>query len=179
MADVASLLEKGFAEEVSTVLAANEHGVADYLEGKMPDHEIVELGQRAARYVFAPFAWRAIAGHVLDTSQVTELLGVSRQAIAKRVRSRSLFALAGRGISYFPNWQFDLVRREVRPVVKDVLVAFDEALGRVDPLVVLSWSSSPQRDELDGLTPQDWIETGGSPEPLVLAAKRAAFALSA
>lgn len=169
-------LEKGFTEELSGVLAGNEHGVADLLD-QLPDEEAMDLGRKAARQALAPLVWRAIAGNVLDTSQVAELLAVTRQAIAKRVHRHSLLAIPGRGITYFPTWQFDLDSREVRPFVRDVLDNFAGSLGRVDPLLVVSWSSSPQYDELEGLTPQEWITKGGSDETLKLSARRAAAAL--
>jgi hypothetical protein len=44
----------------------------------------------------------------LTTREVRELLGgVSRQAVASRVASRSLLSLEIGGRSYFPAWQFD------------------------------------------------------------------------
>ena len=172
-------LEKGFAGEIGQILATNEHGLADVLYKEVPDEDAIELGRRAARYALAPLLWRVAAGDVLNTSEVTELLDVSRQALAKRVRHRSLLAIAGRGMTYFPVWQFDLDRHEVRPIVKDVLQIFLETLGDVDPLMVVSWSRSPQYEELDGLTPQEWIEKGGADDALKLSAKRAASSLAA
>jgi hypothetical protein len=138
-----------------------------------------KLGRQAARTVLAPLQWRAVAGDVFDTTQVCGLLGISRQAVAKRVRHRSLLAIPGRGTTYFPTWQFDLDRGIARPVVKDLLRIFHESLGTVDPLVIASWSKSPQHNELKGLSPQEWIQKDWSDKPLALAAERAAAALAA
>lgn len=45
--------------------------------------------------------------HALATSEVRELLGgVSRQAVAQRVRNKTLLSLEIAGTSYFPDWQF-------------------------------------------------------------------------
>lgn len=176
MGDALKWLEEGFEHEVSSMTHSRE-GLAGALAG-LDDSDAFELGRRGAREALAPLAWRAVAGEVLNTTQLTELLQISRQAIAKRVRHRSLLAIAGRGVSYFPIWQFDLDERRVRPVVKDVLDAFADALGDVDPLIVLSWARSPQHDELEGLTPQEWIQKDCSNEALKLAARRAAAALA-
>lgn len=170
-------LEKGFAEELSGVMAEDEQGVVGLL-GQLSDGEAMNLGREAARRALAPLVWRAVVGDVLDTTQITELLAVSRQAVAKRVRHHSLLGIPGRGLTYFPTWQFDLDRREVRPCVKDVLEIFAEALGHVDPLLIVSWSRSPQQDELEGLTPQEWISKGESDEAIRLSARRAAAALA-
>lgn len=172
-------LEKGFTAEVGQILGANENGIRDLFDGELTNDEAIELGQRAARYAFAPLVWSAVAGDVLNTTQVTELLDISRQAIAKRVRHRSLLAIAGRGMSYFPVWQFDFNQRTVRPVVKDILQVFQDTADQVEPLMIVSWSRSPQYEELDGLTPQEWLEKGGNDDALRRSAKRAAFALSA
>jgi hypothetical protein len=172
-------LEKGFTAEVGQILVANENGIRELFDDQLTNDEAIELGQRAARYAFAPLVWRAVAGDVLNTTQVTELLDISRQAIAKRVRHRSLLAIAGRGMSYFPVWQFNFDQRTVRPVVKDILQVFHDTADQVEPLVIVSWSRSPQREELEGLTPQEWIEKGGDDDALRLSAKRAAFSLSA
>jgi len=170
--------EKGFSEELSALYVSAEEGL-ERLIYELPEDDALELGRRAARYALAPLLWRAVAGEVWDTTQVTEFLEVSRQALNKRVRHHSLLALPGRGVTYFPTWQFDLDRRMIRPIIKDVLAAFCDARDEVDPYVVLSWSRSPQHEELDGLTPQEWIHKGGNDAALILAAKRAAAALAA
>jgi hypothetical protein len=172
-------LEKGFQEELGQILSENQHDIRLLLKEQVPEDVALDLGRRAARHALAPLLWKAVVGDVLDTSQVAELLDVSRQALSKRVRNHSLLAIPGRGITYFPTWQFDLDRREVRPVVKDVLHLFSEALGDVEPLTVVSWARSPQHEELEGLTPQEWIEKGGSNELVAISARRAAAALAA
>lgn len=177
MGDALKWIEEGFEQEFSSILRSRA-GVEEGLLS-LGDQEAVDLGRRAAREALAPLLWKTLAGDVIDTTQVGELLEISRQAINKRVRHRSLLALRGQRTTYFPTWQFDLDRRQVRPVVKDVLQVFADALGEFDPLMVVSWSHSPQYEELDGLTPQEWVEKDGSDDALKLSAKRAAAALSA
>jgi hypothetical protein len=172
-----SWIKEGFENEIESILMRTPE-LSEML-ASLTDESAADLGRQGARTALAPLQWRAVAGDVFDTTQVCELLDISRQAVAKRVRNRSLLAIPGRGTTYFPTWQFDLDRGIVRPVIKDVLHIFGEALGTVDPLVIASWSRSPQRDELGGLTPQEWIEKDGNSEPLALAAERAAAALAA
>lgn len=86
-------LEKGFTAEIAQILSANENGIREFFEREISDDNAIELGRNAARYAFAPIVWRAVAGDVLTTTQVTEFLDISRQAVAKRVRHRSLFAI--------------------------------------------------------------------------------------
>lgn len=169
-------LEKGFQDEFGSILKSHPD-VNDALV-VLVDDEAEEIGRRAARAALAPLLWRALARDVFDTSQVAELLDVSRQALNKRVRHRSLLALPARRTTYFPTWQFDFDRRIVRPVIKDLLVAFHDALDELDPFVIVSWSRSPQ-PELDGMTPQEWIQKSGSDDRLKLSAKRAASSLAA
>lgn len=170
-------MEEGFQQELTSLLESRPE-VNERLA--MLDHEEAEeLGRRAARMTLAPVLWRTLAGDVFDTTQVCDLLDISRQAIAKRVRHQSLLGIPGQRTTYFPVWQFDLDRSQVRPVVKDVLAVFQKTLGAVDPLVVVSWSRSPQHEELEGLSPQEWIGKGRDDSTLKLAAQRAATALAA
>lgn len=177
MGDALKWIEEGFDQELGSILASRLE--ANVCLDTLGDHEALELGRRGAREALAPLLWKTLAGDVLDTTQVGELLDVTRQAINKRIRHHSLLALPGKRTTYFPTWQFDFDRREIRPVVKDLLQVFVAALGDLDPFVVTSWARSPQHDELDGMTPQEWIDKGGDDAPLKLSAERAAAALAA
>jgi hypothetical protein len=177
MGDALRWIEEGFERELGSI-------AHDRLKGNrglelLGDAEALELGRRGAREALAPLLWKALAGETFDTTQVTDLLDVTRQAINKRVRKGTLLALPGKRTTHFPVWQFDLDRREVRSVVQDVLQAFVAVLGELDPYVVTSWASSPQHEELEGLTPQDWLLKGADEEMLKLSAQRAAAALAA
>lgn len=177
MGDALRWIEEGFEQELGLI-------AHDRLKGNrglelLGDAEALELGRRGAREALAPLLWRALAGETFDTTQVSELLDITRQAINKRVRNGTLLALPGKRTTHFPVWQFDLDRREVRPVVKDVLEIFTAALDELDPYVVTSWARSPQHEELEGLTPQDWITKGADEEMLRVNAQRAAAALAA
>lgn len=176
MQDALKWIEEGFYQELQSI--ARDDRIQEPL-ATLSDADATELGRRGAREALAPVLWGVVTGDVFDTSQASELLGVTRQAINKRVRNRSLLALPGRGTTYFPVWQFDLEQRTVRPVTKEVLDAFFDAVDGIDPFQVASWSSSPQYEELEGMTPQEWIHKGGDENALRIAARRAAAALAA
>lgn len=150
--DALAALEKGFREQLEELWGRHPEiqttGVA----------EAEEAGRGAARHAVAPIVWRSAVGDVWDTSKVTELLGVSRQALAQRIQSRTLLGLRGRGTTLYPTWQFDAERRAVRPIVAALLAEFRNAQG-VEPWTVASWATTPQT-ELRGNTPAELLMKG-------------------
>ncbi len=137
-----------------------------------------DIGSEAARNAASFAAWSTAIGERLDTSQVCHMLDVSRQALAKRQKHGSLVGLAGRRSTWFPAWQFDQAERSVRPIVADITAAFREKLGEVDPMLIASWATRHQHEDLEGSTPADWIENGKDPDWVVRAAHRAASRLA-
>ncbi len=137
-----------------------------------------EYGRRAARVAVAPLLWGRAVGERLDTAQAMEALGVTRQALSKRVAAGSLIGIPGRGTTYFPAWQFDFENREIRHAVRQVIAAFTEELGKADPYVIAAWATTAQFEDLDGLTPADWIQKGADLAQLISAAGRAAATLA-
>lgn len=148
------------------------------LLGKLDDEEVVRLGQRAAAQVLASARWSQVAGDRLETTQVARLLGVTRQALAKRQSTGSLLGLSGDGTTWYPTWQFDIDEARIRPEVRDLIGAFRERLDNVDPLVIAAWATTPQDEDLSGETPAQWLRAGRDPDPLRRAAERAAAHLA-
>jgi hypothetical protein len=147
--DALSAFEQGFREQLAELW--RRHPEIAEIPG--PDAE--QAGREAARQAVAPVIWRAALGEVWETGQVTELLGVSRQAVAQRVRAGTLLGLRGRGTTLFPAWQFDSQRRAVRPIVGALLAEF--RTGRdTDPWTIASWAMTPQT-ELRGNTPAELL----------------------
>jgi hypothetical protein len=172
MSDGREWMVEGFKEGIASLPDGLLHDL-------LPD-KAREYGFRAARAALAPVVWARAVGERLDTSQAVEVLGVTRQALAKRVRAGSLLGLPGRGTTYYPAWQFDFESREVRPVVRHILAAFAEELDRPDPYVIAAWAATPQYEDLGGLTPAEWVaKTGGHDyRSLSEAARRAAARLA-
>lgn len=147
----------------------------------LDDGESVRLGREAAEAVIGPLLLRELLGPAdrLDTTQVALLLRMTRQAVHKRVRSRALLGVPGRGTTWFPAWQFDLEKSGVKPVVTALLSAWVEASGDTEPDAesILIWAKTPQ-PELDETSPEDWIRKGNDDGPLLSAARAAARALA-
>lgn len=73
------------------------------------------------------------------TPQVADFLGISRQAINKRVQNKKMLGIPGNGMTLFPAWQFDPENCSVRPEVVEFLAAFDE---EIEPSDIAQWSTS-------------------------------------
>ena len=119
-------------------------------------------------------AWSEVIGDRCDTSQVSSMLGISRQALAKRQRNGALIGLPGKRTTWFPAWQFDQARHRVHDVVPAVVAAFREHLGAGRNEIIAAWAINPQPEDLEGSTPADWIGRGLDSDMVITAARRAA-----
>ena len=141
--------------------------------------EARELGTRAAEEAIAGARWSRLVGDRIDTSEVAELLGVTRQALSKRQTSGSLLGLPGRGTTWYPTWQLDTEKKEIRAEVRHIIGAFRDSLGKeADPFLIASWASTAQHEDLDGLSPAEWLAQGNDLDDLRQAARRAAERLA-
>ena len=157
-----------------------ERLLADHTDiAKVDVGEAIRLGELAAEEVIAGARWSQIVGDRIDTTAVTGLLGITRQALAKRQASGSLLGLPGHGTTWYPIWQFDSGKQAIRPEVRDVIGAFRDAIGsNVEPLLIASWASTAQHEDLRGQTPADWLAHDNDTEQLRQAARRAAERLA-
>ena len=141
--------------------------------------EARELGTKAAEEAIASARWPRMVGDRIDTSEASELLGVTRQALSKRQTSGSLLGLPGRGTTWYPTWQLDIDKKEIRPEVRHIIGAFRDSLGKeADPFLIASWASTAQHEDLDGLSPAEWLTQGNDLEDLRQAAQRTAERLA-
>jgi len=162
-------LIKGFAEgveELPAEVAANLTPAAARV-----------MGRQAARYAIAPLIWSARLGDTLDTTQVARHLGVSRQALAKRLANGSILGLPGRGTTHYPVWQFTPELKAVRPDVREIFKIFVAELGSLDAYAVSAWMTTTS-EELNGLSPKDWLLKKDDPQPVYDAASRTAGRLA-
>ena len=174
--DSFSAIEKGLLGEMER-LFREEPSLQAELD-HLSDEEAAELGSQGARAVLAPLIWSAAVGSRWDVRRVTEFLGISRQALYKRLRNGSALGVPGRGTTWFPVWQFDPARRIVRAVTGSIIKVFRDADPEVDPLVIGAWATARNR-LLDGKSPQEWVAEGGGEDAVLLAARRAAQGLAA
>ncbi|MYB10907.1 MAG: hypothetical protein F4Y28_13140 [Acidimicrobiia bacterium] len=143
-----------------------------------PD-EARNLGIRAAEDAIASARWSRLVGDRIDTSEAAELLGVTRQALSKRQTSGSLLGLPGRGTTWYPTWQLDIDKKEIRSEVRQIIGAFRDSLGKkADPFLIASWASTAQHEDLGGLSPAEWLARGNDLEDLRQAAQRTAERLA-
>ncbi|WP_336882527.1 TetR/AcrR family transcriptional regulator [Rhodococcus globerulus] len=77
------------------------------------------------------------ADDVWTTPQAAKFLGISRQAINKRVQNRKMLGYSGGGVTLFPVWQFDVENGGIRPEIPEFLAAFDE---QIEPHTIAQWS---------------------------------------
>jgi hypothetical protein len=148
---------------------------------RLHEDEVVRLARDAVDAIVGPVLWRELLGEDrLDTAATARMLGITRQALHKRVRCGGLLGVPGRGTTWFPGWQFDRQEHSVRPVVPQLLAAFASAAEEDGPApeAVLAWSQTPQ-PELGDQAPADWVAADGLDEPVVAAARRAGRALAA
>jgi hypothetical protein len=141
---------------------------------KLDPAECERVGRESARDAVASLRWSQVVGDRLDTTAVTQLLGVTRQALAQRLAAGTIHGLPGRRTTHYPTWQFDEDEGRVRQEAVLILAEFRNRLGaNVDQFLIASWMSSPQ-SELDGMTPIDCLELRGDTERLIRAARHSA-----
>lgn len=170
-----SELEAGLKEGVAEVLGSE--GLVALLD-RRPARELFEAGRRAVQLAVSPLIWEERLGAMLDTAQVCQRLGVSRQAVAKAVDSGRLVAIPAGKSRRFPVWQFSFGDTlAIRPQAGGVIASFREVYPDFTPLQVASWAMTPQ-PELEGSTPARWLEKAKPLEPVLTVARRAAAALA-
>lgn len=130
----------------------------------------VDAVRRAARLAVAEQAWEQRLGELLDTRDVVDLLGVSKQRVSKLASERRLIALPQAGRPRFPAWQFAVASGEDR----DCLAAAHRSLvdtGGLSPWSAASWFQAAN-PELDGDDPVGFLRAGGERRLVLTAAER-------
>lgn len=151
------------------------------------DVDAPRFGRRAALLAASGLLWERKIGRLLSAGEVSELLGVSKQAVSQQVKAGSLLALpVGRRGYGFPHWQFG-PNGQPLPGLTGVLRAFrfEDVLAGADtadrrparrgwivetPWTVADWMVS-YLSELDDRMPVDLLHEGED-EAVRLAALR-------
>jgi hypothetical protein len=170
MGDAVAGLHAGFGERLVALVDRHKEAITE-----LTYDEARQLGAQAADAAVAPLVWAVAVGERWPTTTVTEFLHVTRQALHKRVVNGTAVGVPGRGTTWFPVWQFDLAVHEVRPVTAEVIAAFRDELGAVDPLVIASWATTDQAEL--GMSPEEWLAAGNDPAEVARIARRAAAEL--
>jgi hypothetical protein len=151
---------------MSGATQAYERAVVDVVAAKLHDHlaghsaESLGPPERVAERMLAtvptPHPWDVQIGPFYDTAGVVRLLAVSRQAVADRVRRRTLLAAnTAQGRVVYPTWQF--AGNRVDPAVSRTVSQFRDV--PVDGWAIASWFTTPA-DTLGRMTPADWLQAG-------------------
>ncbi|MGH3500094.1 MAG: hypothetical protein ACRDQA_04190 [Nocardioidaceae bacterium] len=129
-----------------------------------------EVADRMLATMPVAHPWDAQIGPFYDTPTVARLLNVTKQAIADRVRRRTLLAATTRqGKIVYPTWQFE--GRRVLPEVSQAVAAFRDV--PVDGWAIGSWFTTPV-ELLDGATPAQWLGKHRALDPVHALAKETA-----
>lgn len=107
-----------YANEMREALARGFRERLDALPSRMLDslwpNQAEQLGGRVVGAALAPKIWAEVVGERFDTAQLVQMVGITRQALAKRVAGGTLLGLPGKGTTFYPSWQFDLSAEPIR-----------------------------------------------------------------
>jgi hypothetical protein len=119
--------------------------------------------------------WLELIGPLLETEQVQQMLGLSREEVEEATSRKLLLALKNqRGAIRYPAIQFSS-SGELLPAISAILEIFDGAVQT--PSTVASWLVSP-KEYLDGDTPVAWLRGGRNPRVVIAGAEQAAARLA-
>lgn len=134
-----------FDAALSRSVSADEGEQLDEtLWGSRPsDDELVSA--RGAGYTVLVGAVRGVVSDALTREQAAERLGITPQAVSKRIASGGLVALRRGRINWLPAWQF--YEDSVLPGLKQLISIYPGSA-----LSLTTWATSPSPD-LDGAVP--------------------------
>ena len=155
--DLLDAIERQLASRRSSVITPEISAQAAHLVRSMTDprpklHELI--------------------GPVVTTADVVDWLGISRQGINKAVRENRILAVQAPSTTwYYPTWQL----QDDHSVVSDLQAVLGRLDGRCDQLVTARWFQVPN-DDLDGVTPAEWLTSRSELHAVVGAAEAFASA---
>jgi hypothetical protein len=132
------------------------------LWGSMPTDQELVLARRAS-YAALEGALRNALSDALTRDQAAERLGITPQAVSKRVASGGLLALRRGRVNRLPAWQF--YEDTVLPGLKQLISTYPGGA-----LSLTIWATSPSPD-LDGTTPAQVLARRGGPSRVLEAAR--------
>jgi hypothetical protein len=166
---------------------AIEHLIEGFAEGldELPQDLVINLspeearalGRKSARSGLAALIWATRLGDTLNTTEVSERLNITRQALAKRLAAGTILGVPGRATTYYPIWQFKPTQDEVQPEIREIFRIFVDELGSLDAFTLSSWMMTPSGD-LQGFSPNAWLIRFDDPRPVYDAARRTASRLA-
>lgn len=132
--------------------------------------EADQVAQRMLSAVPVPHLWDTQIGPFYDTAGVIRLLGISKQAVADRVRRRTILSGTTRqGRVVYPVFQFH--GRRLVDGISEVASRFRGT--PVDNWAICAWFTTPAAD-LDGSAPARWLLDGKPVAPVTDLAEQTA-----
>jgi hypothetical protein len=151
--DAPAELIGAFDDALSRTAGAGESDQFDErLWGPSPTAEQLAEARRVARGALGEPLERALAD-ALTREQAARQLGVTPQAVSKRVASGGLVALRRGRVKWFPAWQFH--EDGALPGLEKVIAAFPGSA-----LSLTNWATAPSAD-LDDATPAQTLSRRG------------------
>ncbi len=165
--DTAAVVLAAIEDALARSAAAGApHELDESLWGAPPSDDEVVAARGAGQTAVNDALTVALDG-ALSREEAAHRLGISPQAVSKRLAARALVALSRGRTRWFPAWQF--YEDGVRPGLGEVIDAYPGT-----PLALTIWATTPSAD-LDGASPADvLVRRGGVARVLA-----AAHALSA
>lgn len=154
-AEASAALIGAFDAALSRTAAAEETDQLDEaLWGASPTDQELAHARRASNVTLEGAMRDALSG-ALTREQAAQRLGITPQAVSKRVASGGLLALRRGRVSRLPAWQF--YEEGVLPGLKQVIAAYPGGA-----LSLTSWATSPSPD-LDGAPAAQVLARRGGP----------------
>lgn len=158
------------AERLSELLELLEPDLHDAVRSADTGRELRELAGRISSVLPRDDPTAEVIGPVYETADLVSWLGITRQALHKRVQRHDVLALkTGDGYTIYPAWQFD-ADGKVRP---GVATSTRELARVMDDWMRALWFAGAT-PELEELSAAQWLSEGRDPATVISAAKRTA-----
>jgi hypothetical protein len=142
--------------------AASADALDERLWGPRPTDADVAAAQRASQAAVAGALTEALT-NALSRDEAALRLGISPQAVSKRLAAGALVALTRGRTRWFPAWQFH--EDGVLPGLADLIAAYPGT-----PLALTVWATSPSAD-FSGATPAQTLTRRGGPARVAAVAR--------
>ncbi len=136
---------------------------------ELADADPTLLAERMIASIPTRHVYDALVGPFYDTTGLRNWLGLTRQALASRVRAGSLLACPTQDNQLvYPAWQFRADGSTV-PHLAEVIKILRRSAS--SPWTIATWLRSPDSQSTDGLDAVSWLNAGGDVQVIIEAAR--------
>ena len=136
---------------------------------ELADADPTLLAERMIASIPARHVYDALVGPFYDTTGLRKWLGLTRQALASRVRAGSLLACPTQDNQLvYPAWQFRADGSTV-PHLAEVIKILRRSAS--SPWTIATWLRTPDSQSTDGLDAVSWLNAGGDVQIIIEAAR--------